>query len=193
MDWKESLKIQSSVLSSLLGKNELDADVKSVIDISRTIKGFHYFTGVGKNMYVAARVAATFDSLGIRSLFVDPVNTLHGSMGIFSSSDLLIAISKSGETVELNTFLSALKKIGFNRIVAVTSNSISTLSKMSVVTLHIPVEEEGDHLGMAPISSTMLFSAVLDSIAVQLSSERGYSKSDFVRNHPGGSLGKSVI
>ena len=193
MYWKESLTIQSSVLDSLLKAEELEEGVFSFIKLSKSVKGFHYFSGIGKNMFVAARVAATFDSLGIRSLFVDPVNSLHGSMGVFSPSDLLIAISKSGETEELNRFLLALRNLGFTRIVAVTSNRESTLSKLAEKTLYVPVKQEGDHLGMAPIASTMAFSAVLDSIAVHLSSESGFNKSDFVRNHPGGSLGKTVV
>ncbi len=167
--------------------------MEKFLDMSRNIRGFHYFTGIGKNMFVAARVASTYDSLGIRSMYVDPVNTLHGSMGIFSDSDVLIAISKSGETEELNRFLRALIKQGFTNIVGVTSNPDSTLCKLSKLSLSVPVLDEGDHLGLAPIASTMLFSAVLDAIAVQLSSERGYGKSDFVRNHPGGSLGKTVL
>ncbi|MEM3193007.1 MAG: SIS domain-containing protein, partial [Candidatus Parvarchaeota archaeon] len=131
-------------------------------------------------MFVAARVAATYDSLGIRSLYVDPVNSLHGSMGIFNGSDLLIAISKSGETEELLRFVSTLKEREFHNIVSVTANKNSSLSKLSLVTILVPIKYEGDHLGLAPISSTMAFAAVLDSISVQLSSERGYSRSDFV-------------
>lgn len=193
MDWKTSLAQQSSSLQYLLTVDSLDVDIKSLLDLSREIEGVHYFTGVGKNMFVAARVAATYDSLGIRSLYVDPVNTLHGSMGIFTSKDILIAISKSGETEELNRFVGALRKLSSSRVVTVTANKESTLSQLADLTLLIPVLREGDHLGLAPISSTMLFSAVLDSIAVQLSSENGFGKSDFVRNHPGGSLGKTVL
>lgn len=193
MQWKESLAKQSYSLSYLIESYELSNDVEKFLNISKSVHGIYFFTGIGKNMFVAARVASTYDSLGIRSIFVDPVNTLHGSMGIFSDSDLLIAISKSGETEELNRFLQALISQGFDAIVGVTSNPNSSLSKLSKLTLTVPVLDEGDHLGLAPIASTMLFSAVLDAIAVQLSSERGYGKSDFVRNHPGGSLGKTVL
>ena len=193
MLWKDSLTLQSKTLSSLLWNKELEAEVSAFISFSRGIKGFHYFTGVGKNMFVAARVASTFDSLGIRSLYVDPVNTLHGSMGIFSNSDLLVAISKSGETEELNRFLLALTHIGFENIIAISAQPASTMSNYSKLTLHVPVENEGDHLGLAPIASTMVFSAVLDAIAVDLSSSNGYSRKDFVKNHPGGSLGKTAL
>ena len=126
-------------------------------------------------------------------MYVDPINTLHGSMGIFSDSDLLIAISKSGETEELNRFLQALASQGFKRIVGVTSNVNSTMGKLSMFSIFVPIADEGDHLGLAPIASTMAFSAILDAVAVHLSSGKGYNRSDFVRNHPGGSLGKTVL
>lgn len=193
MQWKDSLTQQSKTLSSLLESDILDKDINAFLTVCRSVGGFHFFTGVGKNMFVAARVASTFDSLGIRSMYVDPVNTLHGSMGIFTQSDLLIAISKSGETEELNRFVRTLRNQGFSKIASVTSNPNSTLANLSSITLHVPVKDEGDHLGLAPIASTMVFAAVLDSIAVQLSSERGYKKEDFVHNHPGGSLGKTVL
>lgn len=193
MYWKESLKQQALALKQLMESTNIDESVNSFISLSRKVQGFHFFSGIGKNMFVAARVAATYESLGIRSIYVDPVNSLHGSMGIFSQADLLIAISKSGETQELIGFLLALKKQGFGNIVGVTADRESTLSKLSVLTLYIPIIQEGDHLGLAPIASTMLFSALLDSIAVQMSSEKGYSREDFVRNHPGGNLGKTVL
>ena len=193
MLWKESLRMQAESLLNIVQAESFSKDVESVIAFSKGVKGFHFFSGIGKNMFVAARVASTFDSLGIRSLYIDPVNTLHGSMGIFDNSDVLIAISKSGETYELNRFVKALISTNFKNIISITSNRNSTLSKLSMYTVEVPVKQEGDHLGLAPISSTMLYSAVLDSIAVQLSSEKGYGKRDFLRNHPGGSLGKITI
>jgi arabinose-5-phosphate isomerase len=193
MRWKESLAQQIETLSRLLNSTELEKNVDLFIKMSHRTKGFHYFTGIGKNMFVAARVAATYDSLGIRSLYVDPVNTLHGSMGIFNASDLVIAISKSGETEELLRFISILVNRNFHNVVSITANRSSTLSKMSAVTIPVEVANEGDHLGLAPIASTMAFAAILDSIAVQISSENGYNSSNFVFNHPGGSLGKTVI
>lgn len=193
MRWEESLSIQVKSLSHLLTLQYLEEQVDHVVKFLREIKGFIFFTGVGKNMYTAARVSDTFQSLGMRSLFVDPVNSLHGGMGVFSDEDIIVAISKSGETDELLRFLEILVTRNLNNIIAITSNPSSRLSKMARYALVIPVEEEGDHLNMAPISSTMVFGAILDSIAVQISSERNYSRKDFVFNHPGGSLGKSKL
>ncbi|MDG6928207.1 MAG: SIS domain-containing protein [Nitrososphaerota archaeon] len=182
--------MQVQGLSSILTNGELASKVEQFIKLIKAINGFVFFTGIGKNMYVAARVADTYQSMGIRSLFVDPVNSLHGGMGIFTENDYLVAISKSGQTEELIRFIQALNAKNFRNILAVTSSGDSYLARASKLALIVPVEKEGDHLNMAPISSTMMYGALLDSIAVQVSSERGYSKADFVRNHPGGTLGK---
>jgi arabinose-5-phosphate isomerase len=190
--WSESLKKQSNTLERITKNARVNAGISKVEDIFRKTKGFHYFTGVGKNGHVAAHLASTFNSLGIRSMFVDPVNTLHGDMGIFTDNDLVIAISKSGETDELVRFLSALKKMGFDNIICVTSKNNSRIERLSKNSLIIPIEDEGDHIGnMAPIASTLSYLAVLQSIAVQLSSEKGFTKEDFLRSHPGGAIGRS--
>ncbi len=193
MDYRESLRIQLDSFSLLLQQDNLTDNIEKIIDKVNNIKGICYFTGVGKNMYVASRVAATYDSLGIRSIFIDPVHTLHGSMGIFTENDLVIAISKSGNTAELIVFLETLKRRGFNTIIGVTSNPKSILASLSQLSVIIYVRHEGDQFNLAPIASNMLFAALLDSIAVDVSSRRGYSRADFVKNHPGGELGKTKV
>ncbi|MDG7036474.1 MAG: SIS domain-containing protein [Nitrososphaerota archaeon] len=144
-------------------------------------------------MHVAARVSDTFNSLGIRSIFVDPIETLHGNMGIFTGKEILIAISKSGETEELINFIKTYKSLGYGDIILFTSNSNSTLAKMVKKVITVKILKEGDHLNLAPISSTMIFGVLLDAIAVQLSSERNFTKNDFIKNHPGGSLGRTRV
>lgn len=190
MKWLESLALQVKSLSNILTDDVLNEQINSMTMALKTVKGITYLTGIGKNMYTAARVSDTFQSLGIRSLFVDAINTLHGGMGIFSKEDALISISKSGETEELLRLIVLLKERNFENIFAVTSNGKSRLRNLSKTAIVIPIESEGDHLGLAPISSTMVYGAVLDSIAVQISSERNFSRSDFVFNHPGGALGR---
>jgi len=114
-------------------------------------------------------------------------------MGIFRNEDVIIALSKSGETKELIVFIENLRKRNIDNIILITSNPQSTLKNLSKFALVLPVEHEGDHLGVAPIASTMIYAAVLDAIAVELSSKRGYTKYDFVRNHPGGAIGSMDI
>ena len=191
MKWFESLKKQVETLTDandFLVENS--SSMEELLLLTKKIKGFHYFTGIGKNGFVAAKVASTFNSLGIRSMFVDPVNTLHGDMDIFSNNDILYVISKSGETEELIRFVQALLNNKFSNVVTITSNKDSSLAKMSKFSLFVPVQDEGDHLGIAPVASSLVYMAVLQSIAVELSSEKGFTKKDFVRCHPGGTLGK---
>ena len=192
MKWIESLSKQIESLAN--AKKFLISDnsksIEFIISLTENIEGFHYFTGIGKNGFVAAKVASTFNSLGIRSMFVDPVNTLHGDMDIFSSKDILYILSKSGETEELIRFVKALIKNDFNNIITVTSTKQSSLQSLSKYTLYIPVETEGDHLEMAPVASSVVYMAVLQSLGVELSSKRGFTRKDFVRCHPGGTLGK---
>lgn len=191
MKWFESLRKQIETLSGasdFLTNNS--SSMEKLVSITKQVKGFHYFTGIGKNGFVAAKVASTFNSLGIRSMFVDPVNTLHGDMDIFSGNDILYIISKSGETEELIRLVQALLDNKFLNIVTITSKRNSSLSRLSKFSLFVPVKDEGDHLGVAPVASSLVYIAVLQSIAVEFSSDKGFSKKDFVRCHPGGALGK---
>ena len=190
MSWDDSLKGQLAALSNAIASLERNGQMDSIVRLTRRVKGFHFFTGVGKNGYVAEKTASTFNSLGIRSMFVDPVHTLHGDMNIFSSNDILYSISKSGETEELIRFHNALRNNGFRRICLVTSSPRSSLASLSQTTLVVPITTEADHLELAPVASSLVFMAVLQAVAVDLSSRRGFSKRDFVRGHPGGTLGK---
>ncbi len=193
MIWKDSMKEQINSLGKILTNKSIEGDVRETVNLISSCKGICYFTGVGKNMYVASRVASTYDSLGIRSIFIDPVHTLHGSMGIFSEEDLVIAISKSGNTSELIRFVLTLRKQGFTNIMGITANKNSKLCNLSKLCLAIEIAREGDQFNLAPIASTMIFGSLLDSIAVEISSSRGYTKTDFIRNHPGGELGKTEV
>lgn len=192
MKWIESLSKQIECLTN--AKEFLISDnsksMEFIISVTENVEGFHYFTGIGKNGFVAAKVASTFNSLGIRSMFVDPVNTLHGDMDIFSSKDILYVLSKSGETEELIRFANALIKNDFTNIILITSAKTSSLQSLSRYVLYIPVETEGDHLEMAPVASSVVYMVVLQSIGVELSSKRGFTRKDFIRCHPGGTLGK---
>ena len=189
MLWKESLSLQIKSLNNIL-QIDLENSVQNVKNLLAQCKGIIYFSGVGKNYFTAARVSDTYTSLGLRAQFVDPVNTLHGGMGVFKEEDVIIALSKSGETIELVRFIEALINRNIRNIILVTSNPRSSLQNISKFVLYLPIEHEGDHLGIAPIASTMVYAAVLDSIAVELSSMHNYTKADFIRNHPGGAIGE---
>jgi arabinose-5-phosphate isomerase len=193
MYWKESLKIQCDSIIQMLNNQQLEKEANELIKLIKNTNEFVYFTGIGKNGFVAAKVASTFNSLGIRSLFIDPVNTLHGDMNIFTDKDILIAISKSGETEELIHFISTLKKTSDTKVISIVSKQDSSLEKLSTLTVHIPILHEGDHLNLAPVASSVVFMSFLQSLAVQISSENGFDKKQFVKGHPGGTLGKTKV
>jgi arabinose-5-phosphate isomerase len=196
MKWRESLSKQAESLTNVAAASQqsLEQQINEFITLSKKIAsngGMHFFTGVGKNGHVAAKISSTYNSLGIRSSFVDPVNTLHGDMGIFSAKDVLLAFSKSGETDELLTFVRKLRVQGFKNIVSVTSSKDSTLASLARHNIVIPVKYEGDHIGnIVPLASTIIYEAVMQSAAIEISSESGFTKSDFVARHPGGAIGK---
>lgn len=184
MIWDKSLEMQIETLKCISPGN-MEIFIKKM----ETAAGFHYFTGVGKNGHVAAHAASTFNSLGIRSMFVDPVNTMHGEMGIFGEGDIVVAVSKSGETSELITFIKSLKAKGFCNIVAITSSPESQLAKLALASISIPIKSEGDQFGnTVPIASSLAYLAVLQAIAVQISSQKGFTREEFKHNHPGGAI-----
>jgi arabinose-5-phosphate isomerase len=195
MDWKESLHVQSKVILSVLNNSDLCNKIDTLVGELRDRKQqIIYFTGVGKNGFVAAKVASTFNSLGVKSIFLNPVDTLHGEMGVFEPESVIIFISKSGETEELIALANALLRNSFKpRIILMTSEKDSPLFRLAGSVIEIPVKAEGDDLNMAPIASTLVYMALLSAIGVNLSSIQGFTKKEFVRLHPGGALGKTNL
>lgn len=192
MNWRGSLEGQISALVHALEQVSEDS-IRTVIEVLQNCSGLRFFSGVGKNGHVAAKIASTFSSLGLPSIFVDPVHAVHGDMNLFSSSDVLVAISNSGSTEELLVFLRALRNIGFTNIIGMHSRQVCELEKISAHNLYVPLLTEADHLGLAPVASSTVFMSVLQAMAVHISSDRNFTRADFVRTHPGGALGKTVV
>lgn len=194
MKWYESLNKQSLTLIDLYNRREvLDKEFDKFIGFVKNIKGRLYFTGVGKSGFVGEKVASTYNSLGIVSSFIDPIDTLHGDMGIFTKRDAVIFISKSGETRELFKIFDELKNRGI-KLIAITANPTSYLANNADLKLVIPIKEEGDFLNnLVPLASTIAFEAVLQALAVEISSSRGFTLEDFVYGHPGGKIGETKV
>ncbi|MCX8130427.1 MAG: SIS domain-containing protein [Clostridia bacterium] len=189
MEWEVSIKEQIKTLEYAyenMDKKQVEDALKMLLECN----GIRFFTGIGKNGHVAAKIASTFSSFGLRSIYIHPVDAVHGDMALFSKGDILVAISKSGSTDELMVFLHALKQINFNNIIGIHSKPESPLDKISRLGLYIPVVSEADHLGIAPVASSLAYMSILQSFAVAISSQNGFTKKDFVRTHPGGALGK---
>ena len=167
----------------------LESSIKPVLEILIGCTGHVIVTGLGKSGIVGAKIAATFASSGTPSFFVHSVEALHGDSGAITSGDVLIAISNSGETSEVNTLVGNAKSWGIKTI-AITKNVNSTLAKTVDTFIIISHDREADPLNLAPTTSTTLTMVLGDALASALMAYRGFTKSDFGRLHPGGTLGR---
>ncbi|MDD4952482.1 MAG: KpsF/GutQ family sugar-phosphate isomerase [Desulfovibrionaceae bacterium] len=147
--------------------------------------------GVGKSGLVARKIAATLSSTGTPSFFLHPVEGAHGDLGMIRPEDVVLAISNSGETDELNALLPALRTMGA-AIVALTGRGSSTLAELADITIRAEVPREACPMGLAPTASTTAALAVGDALAVCLMEMNGFDKRDFQRMHPGGALGQRL-
>jgi len=159
-------------------------------DIFHTCPGVLVFTGIGQNSSLAQKISMTYNSLSIRSMWLDATAALHGTMGLLRKDDIVIPLSRSGNTAELLIFLRACRRIGFDRIFAIHGNPKSEMVRLAQWHLEIPVPYEADHLNLAPTVSSVCFLAVLQSLAVDIANLRGLTHEQFVKTHPGGTLGK---
>lgn len=148
--------------------------------------------GMGKSGHIAHKIAATLASTGSPAFFVHPGEASHGDMGMVTHSDLILAISHSGETQELLTLLPMLKVLNVP-IVSLTGNPNSTLAKASNVHLDVSVAHEACPLGLAPTSSTTATLVMGDALAIALLQAKGFTTKDFARTHPGGRLGRRLL
>jgi arabinose-5-phosphate isomerase len=148
-------------------------------------------SGIGKSGIIARKIAATLTSTGTPAIFLHPVEGLHGDLGIVSRDDVAILLSKSGESSELTGLVEYLKRLGV-RIVTLTGRRASTLGRAADVALDCSVAEEACPFDLAPTTSSTVALAMGDALAVALLETRGFTRDDFARLHPGGSLGRKL-
>ncbi len=148
--------------------------------------------GMGKSGHVGRKMAATLSSTGTPALFVHPAEAGHGDLGMVAPGDVVIAISNSGESDELNVILPALKRLDV-RVVVITGRLDSSLARHADVTLDCAVDQEACPLNLAPTASTTAQMALGDALAVALLDARGFREADFARSHPGGALGRKLL
>ena len=159
------------------------------VDLLLNCKGKIFFTGVGKNGHVAAKATSTFSSIGVSCFFIDPVDSVHGDMGVINEDDILIAVSKSGNTEELIHFLKHVKHKKC-KIVSIHSNPKNKSLDYSSLDIDLRVSKEADHLNIVPTCSIAVFTVFLQSVACEISQRMELTLEQFVKNHPGGSIGK---
>ncbi|RMD47212.1 MAG: KpsF/GutQ family sugar-phosphate isomerase, partial [Aquificota bacterium] len=173
-------------------KESIDSNFEKAINLILQTKGKVIITGMGKSGLVGKKIAATLASTGTPSFFLHPAEAVHGDLGMISKEDIVIAISNSGETPELLAIIPTIKRWG-NKVIAITNNKLSTLAKESDIHLFLNVKKEACPLNLAPTSSSTATLALGDAIAITLLTKKGFSKEDFARFHPGGSLGKKLM
>ncbi len=183
---KEVLAIEAEGISGLISK--LDHNFTRAVEVILNAAGRIIITGVGKSGIVARKIVATLNSTGTSALFLHPVEAMHGDLGMISPQDVILALSNSGETSELNILLPSLKRLGVP-LIALTGRIDSTLAHHSDVVIDVGVPREACPLGLAPTASTTAALAMGDALAVALLTQRGFKASDFRRFHPGGNLG----
>lgn len=164
--------------------------VETVFLISK-ITGRVVMTGVGKSALVAQKIVATFNSTGTPALFMHAADAVHGDLGMLAKDDVLLCISKSGETAEIKVLLPLVKQFG-NPIIGLSSNADSLLAQQADYFIFIPVEKEADPNNLAPTTSTTAQMAMGDALAMSLLALKGFTPQDFSKFHPGGSLGKRL-
>lgn len=162
-----------------------------VIDLLRNCKGKVVFFGIGKSGHVAEKLAATFSSTGTPSFFVHAAEARHGDFGMIEDRDVVILLSHSGTTQETTVAVDNLKKIGC-KTVAFCSKPDSALSKLCDYKINYPFDKEADRLGVAPSSSTTVQLVLGDAIGLTLSALKGFTRDDFYKFHPGGTLGNML-
>ena len=186
---KEVLQIEAEGITALI--DQLTPDFDLAVDFILNCPTRLIITGIGKSGIIGQKIAATLNSTGTPSLFLHPVEAMHGDLGIVAPTDVILAISYSGETTELNALLPTLKKRGVKTI-AITGNPESSLARSVDASLNGAIPREACPLGLAPTASTTAALALGDALAVVLINKKHFAASDFKKNHPGGSLGERL-
>jgi len=154
--------------------------------------GIVVVTGVGKNLHVAEKMSAIFSSTGTRSIVLNPVQAMHGDLGMTSARDVLIALSFSGESEEVLRLIPAIRRHGL-KVIAMTGRADSTLAGLSDVHVEIPCGKEACPFGMAPTNSVTSTLAMGDALAMVLLDAQKFKVEDYAMNHPAGAIGRALV
>lgn len=176
-------------------QNNVDLEFNTAIELileTLASKGKIVVTGIGKNLHIAEKISATFASTGSTSVVLNPVQAMHGDLGILTVDDVVLALSYSGESEELLAILPVIKRQGL-KIVALTGFADSTLAKNSNAVISVAIDSEACPFNMAPTTSTTATLAMGDALAMVLLEARGFKKEDYAKLHPGGTIGRTLL
>ena len=187
---QRALSIEARAVEALLPR--LDARFAAACELCLACQGRVVVTGMGKSGHVAGKIAATLASTGTPAFFLHPAEAGHGDLGMITRTDVVLALSNSGETPELVLLLPHLTRLGVP-LITLVGNVSSTLGRAATVTLDVSVPEEACPLNLAPTASTTATLAMGDALAVSVLEARGFTQQDFARAHPGGNLGRRLL
>ena len=186
---RETIEVERDTIGLLL--EHLDENFEEIIEHIFQSSGRLIVTGIGKSAIIGQKYVSTFNSTGTPAFFMHAADAVHGDVGMVQPNDIIICISKSGETPEVRILLPILKHLG-NKIISVVGNRKSYLAKQSDYVIYTPIQREADPNNLAPTASTTAQLVIGDAIATCLLAIKGFNSSDFALLHPGGSLGKQL-
>ncbi len=187
---QEVLRMEAEAILELVPR--IDENFAAAVNLILECQGRTVITGMGKSGLIGRKMAATLASTGTPSFYLHPAEGIHGDLGMVTASDVVIALSNSGETGEVLNILPSLRRIGA-KIIAMVGNANSTLGKNADVILDVGVSKEACPLGLAPTSSTTAALAYGDALALALLKKHNFTASQFAIFHPGGSLGRKLL
>jgi arabinose-5-phosphate isomerase len=187
---RQALQVEARALAELAPR--LGESFARAVQAILACTGRVAVMGMGKSGHVGRKIAATLASTGTPALFVHPAEAAHGDLGMVTAGDIVLALSNSGESDELNAILPVLKRLGIP-IIGMTGRPDSSLAAHAEVVLDSAVAEEACPLQLAPTASTTAQMALGDALAVALLDARGFKADDFARSHPGGALGRKLL
>ncbi|MDU8885446.1 KpsF/GutQ family sugar-phosphate isomerase [Yeosuana sp. MJ-SS3] len=186
---KKTIEMEGQAISNLT--TLLDNDFTETVELIYKSKGRVIVTGVGKSAIIATKIVATLNSTGTPAVFMHAADAIHGDLGLILKDDVVICLSKSGDTPEIKVLVPLIKNAK-NKMIAITGNRDSFLGKQADYVLNAYVEKEACPNNLAPTTSTTAQLVMGDALAICLLELKGFSKKDFAKYHPGGSLGKKL-
>ncbi len=187
---REVIQLEAEALQTLATR--LDRQFAEACRLVLACQGRIIVTGMGKSGHIGGKIAATLASTGTPAFFVHPGEASHGDLGMITAADIVLAISNSGETAEILTILPIIKRMGV-KLIALVGKTDSSLARQADAILYAGVEKEACPHNLAPTASTTAALAIGDALAVTLLKSRGFTREDFARAHPAGSLGRRLL
>ncbi|MEY3398207.1 MAG: hypothetical protein RL220_801 [Bacteroidota bacterium] len=186
---RHTLMLESEALKQLA--DAVDERFERAVKLILKTKGRLVISGIGKSANIAQKLVATLNSTGQPAVFMHAADAIHGDLGNLQKGDVMLCISKSGDSPEIKMLIPLVKSMG-NQVIGMTANEKSFLGTRSDIVLHTPIEKEACPNNLAPTTSTTAQLAMGDALAVALMEQRGFTSRDFARYHPGGALGKKL-